>query len=138
MEQAEEPRAPGARAPGTVSPGTTSPGTVSPETAASGQPGATNAGAGAPERPVARATRTSRTWIGIAVGTLALIVILIFCLQNRQSVHVSFFSASGSAPLALALLLAAVLGALAVLLVGSVRIVQLRRQVRRGGRPRRT
>jgi uncharacterized integral membrane protein len=58
----------------------------------------------------------------------------VFIFQNLQDVKVSFFAASGSLPLALALLFAAVLGALIVLTLGSVRIVQLRRAVKRRSR----
>lgn len=76
-------------------------------------------------------SRTSRTWVGTAIGVLALILVLVFIFENLQSVKVTFFGASGSVPLALALLLAAVLGALVVLFIGSIRIVQLRQQVRR-------
>jgi uncharacterized integral membrane protein len=61
-------------------------------------------------------------------------VILVFIFQNLHSVKISFFTASGSFPLALAVLLAAVAGAVIVLLLGSIRIIQLRRTVRRRSR----
>lgn len=76
-------------------------------------------------------TRAGRTWIALIVGLVALVLILVFILQNLDSVKVTFFTASGSFPLAVALLFAAVLGAATVLLIGSIRIVQLRHQVRR-------
>ncbi|MGC8511858.1 MAG: lipopolysaccharide assembly protein LapA domain-containing protein [Acidimicrobiales bacterium] len=60
-------------------------------------------------------------------------MILIFVFQNLQHARVHFLSFSGSLPIALALLAAAGLGALAVLALGSVRILQLRRAVRSGG-----
>jgi uncharacterized integral membrane protein len=76
------------------------------------------------------ATRAGRTWVGVAIGLLALILVLVFILQNLQSVHVTYFASSGTIPLAVALLLAAILGALTVLLIGSLRILQLRGQLR--------
>ncbi len=79
-------------------------------------------------------TRAGRLWVALILGVLLLIVILVFIFQNLQDVKVSFFAASGSLPLALALLFAAVLGALIVLTLGSVRIVQLRRAVKRRSR----
>jgi uncharacterized integral membrane protein len=63
-----------------------------------------------------------------------LVVLLVFIFQNLHNVKISFFTASGSFPLALALLLAAVGGALIVLCLGSIRILQLRRTVRRRSR----
>jgi uncharacterized integral membrane protein len=65
---------------------------------------------------------------------ILLIVMLVFIFQNLHDVKVSFFTASGSLPLALALLLAAILGALIVLCLGSIRILQLRRTVKRRSR----
>ena len=60
-----------------------------------------------------------------------LIVLLVFILENTQSVKISFFGASGHLPLGVALLLAAIGGALLLGIIGAARIVQLRRHVRR-------
>jgi uncharacterized integral membrane protein len=57
--------------------------------------------------------------------------ILLFVLQNLRSSKVSFVSLSGTLPLGVALLVAVALGALLVLAVGSVRILQLRKLVHR-------
>jgi putative membrane protein len=81
-----------------------------------------------------KSTRASRAWVRIAPAIIALVVLIIFIFQNLRSTKVSFFTASGSIPLALALLLAGVLGALVVLFIGSVRIVQLRKVARRRGK----
>jgi uncharacterized integral membrane protein len=67
-------------------------------------------------------------------GLVFLIVMVVFIFQNLHNVKVSFFTASGSLPLALAILLAAVLGALIVLCLGSIRILQLRGTVKRRSR----
>jgi uncharacterized integral membrane protein len=65
---------------------------------------------------------------------LVLAVILVFIFQNSQSAKVSFVTASGRLPLALALLAAAALGGLFVLALGSIRILQLRRVIHRSRR----
>jgi uncharacterized integral membrane protein len=67
-----------------------------------------------------------------------LVVLLVFIFQNLHNVKISFFTASGSFPLALTVLLAAVVGALIVLCLGSIRILQLRRTVRRRSRQARS
>jgi len=78
-----------------------------------------------------RSTRISRAWMAILPALIVLVVILVFILQNSRDVTVSFFSASGTLPLSVALLGAASLGALLVLALGSARMLQLRRQFRR-------
>lgn len=80
------------------------------------------------------ASRAGRLWVGLIPALILLILMLVFIFQNLHNVKISFFTASGSFPLALALLLAAVVGALIVLSLGSIRILQLRRTVRRRSR----
>jgi uncharacterized integral membrane protein len=87
-------------------------------------------------------TRASRAWIRVLPALVLFAAILLFVLQNLRSSKVSFVSLSGTLPLGVALLAAVALGALLVLALGSVRVVQLRRLVRRnerdaqaGGRP---
>ncbi len=63
-------------------------------------------------------------------GLILFAITLTFALQNLRTARVTFFTASGTLPLALALLAAAALGALVVLALGSVRIMQLRKLVR--------
>ncbi len=76
-------------------------------------------------------TRTSRLWWRLVPSLVVLIVILVFVVQNHQDVRVSLFTLSVTWPLSIALLASAILGALLVLAIGSVRILQLRRQIRR-------
>jgi putative membrane protein len=83
----------------------------------------------APRSP--RATTAGRVWISLALAVVLLVLLIIFVAENSRSVTVSFLGANGHLSLALALLAAAVIGAIVVLLVGSARIVQLRREVRR-------
>jgi uncharacterized integral membrane protein len=58
-------------------------------------------------------------------------IILLFVFQNLQDVKVSFVTVSARVPLGVALLAGLALGALVVLALGSVRIMQLRKLVRR-------
>jgi uncharacterized integral membrane protein len=79
-------------------------------------------------------TRTSAAFQGFVAGAVVLILLLIFILENTQSVKVSYFGASGHVPLGVALLLAAVGGALIVGILGAARIAQVRRHARRRAR----
>ncbi len=76
--------------------------------------------------PGERQTRLSGAWTAIVVGLVALVVILVFILQNQQSAEVSFLMFSGHLPLAVALLFALILGAIIVFAFGAARILQLR------------
>jgi uncharacterized integral membrane protein len=76
-------------------------------------------------------TRTSTAFSGFVAGAIVLILLLIFILENSQSVKISYFGASGHVALGVALLLAAVGGALLVGLLGAARIAQVRRHAKR-------
>ena len=76
-------------------------------------------------------TRTARAHNALIAGAIVLILLLVFILENTESVKVSYFGAGFHLPLGVALLLAAIGGALLVGIVGTARIVQLRRSVRR-------
>jgi uncharacterized integral membrane protein len=84
--------------------------------------------------PGERQTRLSGAWTALIVGIVALVVILIFILQNLQSAEVYFLVFHGHLPLAVALLFAMVLGAVVVLAFGGGRILQLRLVARRARR----
>ncbi|WP_216216266.1 lipopolysaccharide assembly protein LapA domain-containing protein [Amycolatopsis aidingensis] len=101
-----------------------------------GTDGGAEPGPGAPagHSAVSDRTRISAAWVTAIVGALVLILLLIFILQNQDGVTVTFLGLSGSLPLGVALLLAAVAGALLVALLGAARILQLRRRFRRAGR----
>ena len=77
------------------------------------------------------ATRTGIAFGALIAGAIVLILLLVFVLENTESVNISFFGASGHLPLGVALLLPAIGGALLMGIVGTARIVQLRRHVRR-------
>jgi uncharacterized integral membrane protein len=76
-------------------------------------------------------TRAGALWTAVAAGLLALAVILIFVAQNSGTVNIHFLALEGSMPLGVALLVSAMLGALLMLAIGTVRILQLRRLARR-------
>jgi len=80
---------------------------------------------------VVSSTRSSRAWIRLLPLLIVLVVILVFVFQNPKDVKVSIFTFSGTLPLSVALLGAVILGALMTMALGSVRIIQLRRQVHR-------
>jgi uncharacterized integral membrane protein len=86
---------------------------------------------GPPPEHVVRRTRVGGIWVAAAVFAVALLLLLIFILQNGQRVSVGYFAAHGHLPLGVALLLAAVLGVLLVVIPGTARIIQLRITARR-------
>ncbi|WP_033294442.1 LapA family protein [Amycolatopsis jejuensis] len=114
--KSEIPEAPGAEVPGALEP------------------------AGEPAPPVppvpggkakVKPTRISGTWIAVVVAIVVLVFLLIFILQNLDTATVHFLGISGSMPLAVAMLFAAIAGAALVALIGGARILQLRKQARR-------
>lgn len=78
-------------------------------------------------------TRISGLWVGVTVAAIVLLILLVFIIQNGQTVKISFFSGSLHLPLGVALLLAAICGVLLLAVPGYGRIIQLRRAVRRAG-----
>jgi uncharacterized integral membrane protein len=76
-------------------------------------------------------TRTSMVWTMVGIGVVLLVAILVFILQNGQRVRVRFLMVDGMVPLGVALLFAALLGALLVLVAGAARVLQLRVVARR-------
>jgi lipopolysaccharide assembly protein A len=93
-------------------------------------------GALPPERPSGddlrtAPTRASAAWTSVAAGAFLILLMLVFVLQNSDSVPVSFLWVDGNVPLGAALLLASVIGALTVVLIGAGRLLQLRLVARR-------
>jgi uncharacterized integral membrane protein len=79
--------------------------------------------------PVPR-TRLGGAWIGVTISAVILLLLLVFILENNDTVDVGFFGQHGHLPLGVALLLAAVFGVLLVAIPGYGRIIQLRRAAR--------
>jgi len=78
-----------------------------------------------------RGSRTSGTWLAVIALLVVLALLAIFVLQNTQATEITFFGWTGEAPLAAALLIAAVAGLFIAAVAGALRIIQLRRRVKR-------
>jgi uncharacterized integral membrane protein len=85
----------------------------------------------APGRAKLARTRIGGIWVAVVIAALVLVFLLIFILQNPTRVSVFFLGAAGTLPLGVAMLFAAIAGALLVALIGSARILQLRHTARR-------
>ncbi|ACZ29196.1 hypothetical protein Xcel_0157 [Xylanimonas cellulosilytica DSM 15894] len=73
-------------------------------------------------------SRAGALWVGICVAALVLVALIVFMLQNTEPVLVSFLGMEGTVPLAIALLIAGVGVGIVALVIGTVRITQLRRR----------
>lgn len=123
----------------------TEPSTDAPLTASSvGAPGidtppevgTSEVGTAPPARKRGRAqpTAAGRVWVAIIVAVILMVLLIIFIAENSGDVTVSFLGTKSTLSLALAMLISAVVGALITLLVGTARILQLRREVKRRAR----
>lgn len=83
------------------------------------------------ERNTPPRTVAGSTWVMACIAVLILIVLIIFVAQNTESVRVTLFGFHGRFPLAVALLAAVAAGCVLTLGLGTTRILQLRRIVRR-------
>jgi uncharacterized integral membrane protein len=97
------------------------------------EPDSTIAPSGEPAYRKVRRTRFSGLWVGLTVAAVVLLVLLVFIIENSQTVNISFFGAHGRLSLGVALLLSAICGVLLVAVPGYGRILQLRRALRRSG-----
>jgi uncharacterized integral membrane protein len=97
--------------------------------------GSTSPPAGAPQgafaAPKPKTTRAGVVWAAVVVGLLALILLIIFILQNQQPVNVFFLGLAATVPLGMALFIAAVAGGVLVAAAGAARIIQLRSDARK-------
>jgi uncharacterized integral membrane protein len=82
-------------------------------------------------------TRLGGTWVAVGCFAVVLLFLLIFIVENGNSVSVSFFGGHGRLPLGVALVLSAVCGALLVMFAGMARILQFRSRARRHRRAER-
>ena len=76
---------------------------------------------------------TVRTLLALALERECsfVVVLLIFILQNMEDATIHFMSWTSSMPTGVAMLLAAIAGALVMALVGSVRLFAVNRRVRK-------
>jgi lipopolysaccharide assembly protein A len=90
--------------------------------------------ASAPPRRGSVGSRIGTARTLLIAGAVVLVVVLIFIIENAHAVTITFFGAHLRISLAVALLLAAVAGALIMAAVGTARITQLRMSMRRNRR----
>ena len=119
--------------------------TVTPEATSTTPPQSVDGAAGptvpqSPSVPQAPAqqrplrTRISSVRIALIAGTVVLAIVLIFILQNTSTVSINFLGAHLHVSLAVAMLLAAIAGAVIMAAAGTARITQLRQHMRRDRR----
>jgi len=75
--------------------------------------------------------KTAGMWIGLILGAIILVLLLIFVIQNNVTAGFQYFGAQFDLPLGVAMLLAAIAGALVMALVGSVRMLQMSLTIRK-------
>jgi uncharacterized integral membrane protein len=84
-----------------------------------------------PPAPKIKRTRVSAAWIALIVGIVVMVLLLIFILQNLDSTPVSLLFWEFDLPLGVAMLLAAIAGAVIMAIVGGWRIMQIRKVAKR-------
>jgi len=88
-----------------------------------------------PDTLTRKHSRAGAAWVALVVAAVVLIFLLVFVVQNSDPVQVRYFGFEGTLPLGVAMLFAAIAGALTAGLLGTVRILQLRARVRRTSTP---
>ena len=135
-----EPTVPGPREAGPEQPATrpdaAQPDAAQPDAAQPVQPGTGTAAPGtsgttAPPHHALERTRISGVWVATACFVVFLVLLLIFIAQNSRTVDISYLGAHGHISLGVAMLIAAVCGALLVIFAGTARIMQLRGTARK-------
>ena len=111
---------------------------ATPGTTTTLPPPSANGSAPPPPPPMPRRgrmrTRISGMYTALITGVLGLIVVMIFIIQNAHAVNISFLGTHLRLSLAVALLLAAIAGALVMAAAGTARITELRQIMRRDRR----
>jgi uncharacterized integral membrane protein len=82
-------------------------------------------------QPVRKHSRTGAAWVALIVAAIVFVFLLIFVVQNPDDVQVKYLWFEGTLSLGVAMLFAAVAGALTAGLLGTVRILQLRSRARK-------
>lgn len=76
-------------------------------------------------------TRASALWTALAAGFVILVLLLVFIMQNTDTATIHLFGWAWQLPIGVALLLGAIAGGVLVFLIGTVRILQLRRAAKK-------
>ncbi len=77
---------------------------------------------------LAEHSKVNTVWISIAFVVVLLALFVAFVAQNAQNVTVHFLWLNGTISLALALIIATLVGAVTTFIIGSIRIWQLNRK----------
>ena len=80
---------------------------------------------------IKRRTLAGSTWVSMIIGALLLILLLVFIMQNQHSVDLTLFAWEFTVPAGVGVLLATIAGALIMALVGGVRMLELRRELKK-------
>ena len=78
-----------------------------------------------------RRTKVGGVWVALVLAAVLLILLIIFIAQNTTKVAIHFLGFNGHISLGLALLIGAVAGLLVAGAIGTVRIMQLRKALKR-------
>lgn len=78
--------------------------------------------------PARRGGPASSTWVALIVGALLLILLLVFIMQNQQTVELHLFGWTWNFPLGVGLLLASIIGGLIMACAGIWKMVEMRRR----------
>lgn len=108
-----------------------SPGQPPPKPARGDKPAAPAKPAKPAKDPAIGFTRAGALWSSLIAGFVILILLLIFITQNTVPTDFRFLGWHWSLPLGVAILLAAVVGGLITVAVGTARILQLRRAAKK-------
>lgn len=82
-------------------------------------------------------TRISTAWVALIGGAIAVILLLVFVLENSTPGDFAFLGMHFTLPLGVAVLLAAVCGVIVTAIIGTARIHQIRQALRRPHRAKR-
>lgn len=74
------------------------------------------------------------TWVALIFGILLLVLLLVFIIQNPDKVSINLFTWTWELSAGVAYLISAIIGAVIMALVGGLRIMELRRQVRKAAK----
>jgi len=85
----------------------------------------------APAKDPLRASRVSRFWAALAALVVLLLFLVVFVAQNTERVTVHFLGWEWHPPLAVAMLVAVLVGLAITVTAGTLRIWQVHRRVRR-------
>jgi uncharacterized integral membrane protein len=88
-------------------------------------------GAPQPGKDPLRASRVSRFWTALAALVVLLLFLVVFVAQNTERVTVNFLGWEWHPPLAVAMLVAVLVGLAITVTAGTLRIWQVHRRVRR-------